>query len=238
VDRPTLCRTVLRLRLALCHKGAYQLEKADKLLLAALLNCTALFAIFRQLTLPDWSPGEFLGQRLPVWEPLPEPFLACSMVAVKAITSILLLRIFCLTLKRKTLPPLPAVLVLVTTVAIFTSNQAMSSILWIFAPPFFHASQYLALTAHHYLTGQSRATGEKISRDKLLQHLMDYFARILLIACGLFVVFPFLLQAAGLNFQLVYADIFCIAAFHHFCTDMFIWKLRQAKLRDELSTNL
>ena len=128
-------------------------------------------------------------------------------------------------------------MIIVTTVAIFTAGQEVAGVLWIYAPAYYHATQYLAISIAQHMKELSY-TGEH-EPDRVLrltgeQTGMDYYVRVMIVATALYVGLPSLLHLFGIPFALAFANVFCVLSLHHFLTDMAIWKLRDPKVHETL----
>lgn len=106
--------------------------------------------------------------------------------------------------------PLPAVAMLATTCALLVSPKFISNVLWLYAPMFFHSTQY------HVVTWR-----EVEHRAENMQH---YIARLLISATIMYVAVPKLLSLGGTDYQRCAATVAIFAGLHHFFVDSKIWK--------------
>ncbi len=218
-----------------CYKRGYWLSGLEKGVLSALMNCTAVMAILRQLTYKEWAANGFLAQKIPFWGNLPEYFFHASTVVLAALAvtfSFLVVRKFVV---EKKLMPFPAILLAVTGIAIFCFPFKMASVLFLYAPAFFHGSQYIVLSSAVYL--KEKGLPEACSPSKIYEALkqesgLRYLGFLLMGAMVIYLGIPRLLQEFGFDFSLAFATIFSVVNLHHFITDQAIWKLRDPKLRN------
>jgi hypothetical protein len=216
-----------------CHKGAYTLSRAEKFVVANLLRFTTLAAILKQCTFKESSTSYFLGQTIPFWGPLPEPILVTCLVVVQLFVCLLVVQIARKYIHQRALFPLPALLMIVTTLATFLTKSDVSALLWVYVPVFFHGTQYLVLTTAQHIKEQ--ATGLSPSGVGKWSVAVDYFGSLFVVSAGLYVVLPLALNALGFSFETCFATVFTVVSLHHFATDQVIWKLRDPGLRKSLT---
>lgn len=219
-----------------CFKHNYQIGNYEKKLLSFLLNCTAAVAITRQLALDDWAIINYLGLDLPNWGRLPLPIYQLSVILLQAAVCLFIIQICKRAFLERSCFPLPSLLILFTVVLTFTANVDVSSKLWLYLPAFFHASQYLAITATQYFKEQNFTGANSSSSWKLLigPAGLQRYSHLLLSAVALYVGIPTILSFCGFSKELAFASIFCVVNLHHFMTDMVIWKMRNPRTRKAL----
>jgi hypothetical protein len=217
-----------------CQKRHYTLSIFDKKLLLLMLNSAAAMAITAQLTSNNFSTENFLGQALPDWGFLPHSINTFCALLLQASVGALCVQICWKSLVGRQYFPLPALLMLLTVIATFTSNPSAS--LWLYLPAFFHATQYLAVTVSQYL--KERQAAAENARDiwkQIAQPVgLKYYSNLLVIAVLLYVLLPTLLSFCGFPRELTFASVFAVVNLHHFLTDMTIWKMRDSKTRNSL----
>ncbi len=222
------------LTLLYCYKREYWLSRFEKGTLSALLNCTAAMAIIRQFTFKEWSANGFLAQQIPFWGPLPEWIFQASTIAV-AVTAVLFVALVIKkAITEKKVLPLPAAMLILTGVGMFCVPINVTSVLFLYAPAFFHGAQYLVLSSAVYLKEQGLPEGYNPSQifSVLKQGTgLRYLGMLFIGAMAVYLGIPRLLQEFGFNFGLTFATIFSVISLHHFVTDQAIWKLRDPKLR-------
>ncbi len=220
-----------------CMKRNFSMSVLDKRLLSCLMQATMVFAIVRQFTFKQWSGGEFLGQKIPFWGPLPEwIFIACSIwLGVSAIA--FLGRLLFRFQTKNEIFPLPALLLTVTGVAIFVCGSSLTGTLWIYVPAFFHGSQYLVVTTSVYLKEQgelSTLPKEKICTLLLQEKALKYFGFLVIAGIALFIGIPHILQQFGFNYAMAVTAIFTTVQFHHVIVDHAIWRMKDRETRELL----
>ncbi len=216
-----------------CAKRGYKMVAAQKNTLAFLMQAVMASAIIKQLTYSQWSGHQLLGYKIPFWGPLPDWIFHASEIAV----AFFLIAFFCQAAfkfhKERLVFPLPAALVILTGVLIFTLGKEMTGTLWIYVPAFFHASQYLAVSIALYL--KERGLPEGISSSQIATFLTEapacqYYLKLLLAALIFFQLIPYLAGLAGFDSMAVAAAFFAAIHFHHFLSDRAIWKLKDPEL--------
>jgi hypothetical protein len=143
------------LTLLYCYKANYFWKPGEKKVLWMLMNSTAAFAILRQFTYREWNPDGFLAQRIPFWGPLPEWVIILCATVIMASALLLTMIVLSRAVRDKTWMPLPAVLMLVTGVAIFMVGRETTGLLFLYVPAFYHGSQYVVLSIAYYLKERS-----------------------------------------------------------------------------------
>lgn len=225
------------LALLYCYKRNYFFNNFEKNIFSALMWCTTAFAIVRQFTYADWGGGNFLGQTIPFWGPLPESvfsFVSALLTGIAAMFAIVVLRKAAV---EKKVFPLPALLMTVTGILIWICGKDLTGTLWLYVPAFYHGSQYLLVSAGYYLKEKGLVEGGSASAmsKSLFQPVgLKYFAALAMLAIFFYVGIPHMLEQMGFSFDLVFAAIFCSINFHHFLTDAAIWKLRDKRNREIL----
>lgn len=225
------------LALLYCLKRGYKLNRADKFILQSVFTSTAIYAVVRQMVFKDWSPNGFLAQIIPFWGPLPPWCMTLSTFLLVLSVVLCLAMLVCKYIaERKTLP-LPSLLILATTVLMYTFDHNQSVIVWLYIPAFFHGSQYVVLSLAHYLKQRGLPEGMKadqIGALALKSDGMKYLGFLLMGAIVLYIGIPRVLTEFGFHYTHAFATVFCAINLHHFITDGAIWKLRDPKLRREL----
>lgn len=225
------------LALLYCMKRGYKLAPLEKTILQSVFVSTAAFAIMRQLCFKDWSPNGFLAQIIPFWGPLPGWFMygaICFLTLSMVLCALMISRRFFVS---REILPLPAALLMVTTVLMYTFDHSASGVVWLYIPAFFHGSQYVAISLSQYLKERGLPEGMKpdqIGRLALQSDGIKYFGFLLMGAIVIYVGIPRVLTEFGFDYTHAFATVFCAINLHHFLTDQAIWKLRNPKLRKQL----
>lgn len=223
-----------------CFKNNYTLDNIEKRIIWLLMNCTAFYAIARQFSFFEWSANGFLGLQLPELAAAPWWLFPLATTLLEFSAVVLVYMVIHKAIFERKVMPLPAVAMLVTGVLIFVLSKDMAGILWLYVPALYHGSQYVVITAAHYLKQHHDAEGLPASDlFKLLGHStgIRYMGFLLLGAIALYVGIPRVLQEFGFDYTLCFATVFCAVNLHHFMTDQAIWKLRDPKLRKALAVS-
>ena len=217
-----------------CYKRNYIMNLWEKRIFKFVIDATIAYGILKQLTFREWSVDKFIGQTLPFWGPLPEPIFAVAdwtlKIAVVAFVAMIVRKFVC---ERKVFP-LPAALVTVTGIAIFTVPKSVTTSLWVYVPAFYHGCQYLVVSTSYFL--KERGLPENVSTSQIGKLLfkpitLKYFATLFVIGIFIYGGLPGLLQEFGFDYRIAFATIFCVINFHHFLIDAAIWRLRDPRVR-------
>jgi Na+/glutamate symporter len=130
--------------------------------------------------------------------------------------------------------PLPAAILLLTTIMLFTTAATELKVIWLYVPAFFHGVQYLVVTTSVRLK-QSGADLSRGGRSVVLLLFEDsnlrYWGSLLGIAACLYLLVPLICTVFGVNFQVAFASVFVAVSLHHFLADSAIWKIRDPQVR-------
>jgi hypothetical protein len=223
------------LALLYCYKSKYLLTSIEKRILRTLMDSTALFAILRQFTYKEWNPDGFLAQHIPFWGPLPEVYVQLCMAVVVGSAVMLAGVIVKKKLAMHRLMPLPAILMIATGVLLFVLGRRSTGVLFLYAPAFFHGSQYIFISISSYLKelNDKKETAARITTFWQSASLR-YAGFLLMGSLVIYIALPRILEEFGFQFGLSFATVFCAVSLHHFVTDQGIWKLRDPKVRKTL----
>ncbi len=221
-----------------CIKSNYVMSKIDKSILAVLLYITASVPITYQLGQEAGSMKEFLGIDLPPWNFLPLQIHQFSQIMLLTVIIIFVLKLASNGARQSNQFPLPAILTLLTIVVGLSADQQQFGELWFYLPAFFHATQYLTITASQYIKEASnlaKAAQPKLAwKQVAIEEGLNYYKNLLLISVAIYVLLPVLIHFLGFNWQSSFASVFVVINLHHFATDAIIWKLRDKKTLREL----
>ncbi len=203
-----------------CHRGGYVLQRWEKFCLKILHHALIWFVILRQLSYERWIPTEYLGFEIPRLGPIPVEFVNTAS-AVFSISA----AIFALVIVRKTVSsgktlPLPALLLLITTLFSYRCGVELSAAFLIFIPAFFHATQHMAVATHYKMQEQTTSQVEG-SKSK-----GAFWLRTFLIGSSILVLPPMLLSLIGIPFATAWVSVLICVNLQHFLADRDIWKVR------------
>ena len=178
--------------------------------------------------LSHWSsPSQvFLFQKLPDWSLLPD--VVPAALYLLSMGSCLLLSVVMVADFAAGRGPAswPGSLQLISGLFLFLIPEPFLGELWLYAPAYFHGSQYLCL-----VYSRTRNTREFLS--------FVFWPLALALSVIVFAGFPLLIQglglAAGAASGAAVAVVFCLAQFVHIVADARIWKLRKTAVRAALS---
>jgi hypothetical protein len=225
-----------------CARTGMRLSKKEKFLPRAVLYLAVSAAIAEQFT-SQWQRSSFLNIPLSPIAFLPAEVVVtlqlCLALAVLALLSEQVIK----WRNGQATMPLPAMAALLMGAAFLTLGRALSDIVWLFLPNFFHATQYLAVV----LAYQHKKEAEKETKEdtikpgnysllKTFGRLGDRLAEFFLIGLALFTIVPLAISALGFPFYLASALVFFSLSFHHFAADACIWKLKDKSVHSRLIT--
>ncbi|MBI5174553.1 MAG: hypothetical protein HY986_16840 [Candidatus Melainabacteria bacterium] len=178
--------------------------------------------------LSHWSSPSpvFLFQKLPDWSVLPD--VVPAVLYLLSLGSCLLLSAIMVAdfVAGPGRASWPGSLQLISGLFLFLIPEPFLGELWLYAPAYFHGSQYLCL-----VYSRTRNTREFLS--------FVFWPLALALSVIVFAGFPLLMQslglAAGAASGAAVAVVFCLAQFAHIVADARIWKLRKSAVRAALS---
>lgn len=148
-----------------CHKHSYQLQRIEKQSFQFLLNSMAAVVIIRQLTDERWSTSNMLGIEIPFWGPLPAAVYEAAVLALQCGTVLFCALIVAKFVRERRSFPLPAMLLVVTIVATFLLPHVWSDLLLLYVPPFFHGTQYLAVTLSRHIRDHNNSVAPEVEME-------------------------------------------------------------------------
>lgn len=217
-----------------CYKRNYIMNVWEKRIFKFAIDATIAYGILKQFTYKEWSVDSFIGQSLPFWGPLPEPIFMLADCALKISIAAFVGMIALKFVRERKVFPLPAALLTVTGIAIFTVPKVMTTSLWVYVPAFYHGCQYLVVSTSYFL--KERGLPESVSTSEIGKLLLKpttlkYFGTLFVVGIFIYGGLPALLQDFGFDFKVAFATIFCVINFHHFLIDAAIWRLRDPRVR-------
>ncbi len=219
-----------------CLKHNYRLNVTEKVALQAVTFSTVLFATLKQLTYRQWSGTSFLGQAIPFWGPLPEPFLLFAQSLLIASMILFAAVIIHRATRTEQFFPLPALLTMITGVAAFTMGPAATGIYWLYVSAFFHATQYLLVivTCHLKECAYPSSPRQRLASLAKNSPATRLLGMVLLVSVFIYVGIPGILAQFGFNYSWAVAAIFTVVNFQHILLDGVLWRLRRPELRRSL----
>lgn len=221
-----------------CYKRGYILSAFEKSVFHTVMNLTAAYAILRQLVYPAWGERTVVFTKVPFWGPLPEwTMVVCSGALIGAGALLVLLLVRKAMVQRQVMP-LPAIAVALTGVLIHVWGSDLAPTVWIYAPIFYHGSQYLAISLAWDLKSKGLPEGVPTSRIASVAFGpagLRYMALVVGAGIVLYVGVPRILEEAGIaTYTLGIATAYGALNFFHFLTDRYIWRLRDPSIRERL----
>jgi hypothetical protein len=201
-----------------CLKAGLEITATKRFWLLTTTRLTMFYWMAVLLTDYKQGPTEFLMVRLPDWGILPT-WVASSLL-VLSFLSILVFTLSFLprSLKgaKQKLPPAHAIAMLFTSLLLFLLPRERLDDIWLYAPAYFHGSQYLCLVYARI----------KDSKPFIAFTMLPL---ALLCAVAVFAGLPLLISKFNVPLITALAVVFCCIQFQHFLTDAKIWKLSRLR---------
>lgn len=201
-----------------CLKAGLEITATKRFWLLTTTRLTMFYWMAVLLTDYKQGPTEFLMVRLPDWGILPtwtaSTLLLLSFCSILAFTMSFLPR----SLKgaKQKLPPAHAIAMLITSLLLFLLPRERLDDIWLYAPAYFHGSQYLCLVYARI----------KDSKPFIAFTMLPL---ALLCAVAVFAGLPLLISKFNVPLITALAVVFCCIQFQHFLTDAKIWKLSRLR---------
>lgn len=210
-----------------CLKANVAITATKRFWLLTTTRLTMFYWMAVLLTDYRQGPTEFLMVRLPDWGVLPT--WVASTLMLLSFFSILAFSSSFLPISnngtKTELPPAHALAMLITSLLLFLLPRERLDDIWLYAPAYFHGSQYLCLVY------------ARIKESKpLIAFTMLPLA--LLCAVAVFAGLPMLISNFSVPLVTALAVVFCCIQFQHFITDAEIWKLSRKHVRQALCSTI
>lgn len=206
-----------------CLKANVTITSTKRFWLLTTTRLTMFYWMSVLLTDYKQGPTDFLMVRLPDCGILPT-WVASSLL-VLSFLSILVFTLSFLPLSlfgaKAKLPPLHAIVMLITSLLLFLLPRERLDDIWLYAPAYFHGSQYLCLVYARI----------KDSKPFIAFTMLPL---ALLCAVAVFAGLPLLISKFNVPLITALAVVFCCIQFQHFLTDAEIWKLRRKSVQQAL----
>ncbi len=222
-----------------CYKRGYFFKPWERETYRWFMHSFSAFVISRILCFRELSPDDLYGVKLPFYG-LPYQLFSCCKIALIVMTLAFVTVVVRKYILEKKLIPLPTLCLICTILGIGLSTGAANSIVWVYGPPFFHGSQYLAVSLGFYLKekgmeeGRMSDVGRNLMKEFTSGTALKYWAIVIMAGIFVYVGIPNILQNYGFGFVYVATIIQACVNFHHFVTDGAIWRLRDQKCREIL----
>ncbi len=222
-----------------CYKRGYFFKPWERETYRWFMHSFSAFVISRILCFRELSPDDLYGVKLPFYA-LPYQLFSFCKIALIVMTLAFVTVVVRKYILEKKLIPLPTLCLICTILGIGLSTGAANSIVWVYGPPFFHGSQYLAVSLGFYLKekgmdeGRMSEVGRNLMKEFRGSAALKYWAIVIMAGIFVYVGIPSILQNYGFGFVYVATIIQACINFHHFVTDGAIWRLRDQKCREIL----
>jgi hypothetical protein len=217
-----------------CYKHNYNMERWEREIFRLFIQSMIVFVFVRMFTYREYSPRNFFGVDCPWWGPLPEWVFFLSLCAFIALSGAFAFVLLKKVIVDKQVMPIPAVLPVVTVAGIGLSSGMTSALMWLYAPPFFHGSQYIAVSMAYYLKERGLPEGapaKAVAKLFWTAPMFRYLGLIVLAGVFIYVGIPHICEGLGVPFAVTAGVCLATFNFHHFITDAAIWRLRDPKCR-------
>jgi hypothetical protein len=217
-----------------CYKHGYNMERWEREVFRLFIQSMIAFVFVRMMTYREFSPKNFFGVECPWWGGLPEWCFYVSLFVFVAMSGAFAFILVKKAIVDRKVMPLPAVLPVATVAAIGLSTGMTSALMWLYAPPFFHGSQYIAVSMAYYLKERGLPEGSPPSAVAKLFFtplMFRYLGLIMLGGVFIYVGIPHMFESVGVPFPVTAGVCLAVFNFHHFITDAAIWRLRDPNCR-------
>ena len=136
--------------LVYCYKRGYYFKNWERETYRWFMHSFSAFVITRILCFRTLSPEELWGIKLPFYG-LPTWLFYTAEVIFFTMMGAFFVMLLRKAILEKQFLPLPAVCLILTIFGIGLSTGFAHSVLWLYGPPFFHGSQYLAVSLSFFL---------------------------------------------------------------------------------------
>lgn len=217
-----------------CRKARLSLGRREVQALKAAFAAMMLASVARNFSTN--AIAEALGVRVPVLVLFPE-WLGWTLAAIAVVSTAAAFLLLARDAHQNNghIPP-GAALTAFTTLVLFMAlpNMWMAAI---YGQAFFHASQYVVMTASVYLKrtrADSAASPNMVRHWSFPRQLMWYWGRVVLLGMIINIAIPFGVSQIGISPSTTLAAVFFSVTFHHFLADSVMWRMRDKKTRELL----
>lgn len=214
-----------------CYKRGFFFKNYERETYRWFMHSWSFFVITRILCFREYSPLSFFGIRLPFFA-VPHIWNDVAWVCFVGMSIAFAGTLVAKFVREKAVIPVPALCLIATILAIGASSGFANSLIWLYGPPFFHGSQYLAVSLGFYLKekglseGRMEEVGNHMLREFVSPAGLRYWAMVISAGIFLYVGIPSILNAYGFEMVIVATIIQACVNFHHFVTDAAVWRLR------------
>jgi hypothetical protein len=224
-----------------CYKRGYFFKPWERETYRWYMHSVSAFVISRMLCYREFSPTDFYGVVLPFYSLPPILSIICKYLLIIMTVAFVFVVVRKYILEKK-LIPIPTLCLALSAIAIGLSSGFASSVIWVYGPPYFHGSQYLAISLGYYLKEKGLESGPSQMREVSKHMLRSLFSPVglrywaLMITSGMviYLVIPHMLENYGYTFTFVATVIQACVNFHHFVADGAIWRMRDKTCREIL----
>lgn len=224
------------LGLIYCYKRGYYMTNYERETLRWFMHSLSFVVITRMLTSRNDSPLIYWVVEVPFWG-LPAWIFQFGMLVFCTMGLLVLCNIARKWHREKRMIPLPTVCLIGTVGAIGLVVGMAGAMVWIYGPPFFHGSQYMAVSLGYYIKEKGLPEGmipTHMFREFFTPRALKYWAYVVVGGMFIYIFFPHFMMYWGLSFGLTATVVQACINFHHFVSDAAIWRLRDPRCRDVL----
>lgn len=217
-----------------CGKAKLKLNKFEIMLMKTSFTSMTLTAVARNFS--NNATAELFGVKVPVLVLFPESVAWIFYALAASITLLALILVLRRTQKCAAQIPIGAILTALTTLMVLTigANFGMAGV---YAPAFFHGSQYLAVTTSAHLKASAQCIetrtnqAPRVGKEWLTNKGVLYFVQAVLLGVVLYLALPLTISQLGCPVFTALAAVFCAVNFHHFLADSVIWRMKDPNTR-------
>jgi hypothetical protein len=217
-----------------CYKRGYILKDGERKVVYLLFQSLAWYSWARFFTVPAYGSLYLNGFTLPFLGPLPVWVMNDALGVFQAIFVIFAVMVIRKYLREKKVIPLPALILIATTIWVYTLTDSWFNLLTFFIGAFYHGSQSWCITTAFHCKAhglENGITNKTIWKVFFRKSTWGYLFLLFVFSELLYTVAPRLLTHCGISLSVAFATIAVVFSTHHFMCDAAIWKLRDPAMR-------
>ena len=215
-------------------KRGYKLNALDKRLVLLLFQSIIWFAWIRFFTIKDYGNADMNGFEVAFIGPLPPWVMGAAEVWMFLVLAAVAFRVIRHYITNKQMMPFPSILLIVTTIWVYTLTADAFWLVAYFIGAFYHGSQSWCVTTSFHC--KAKGLPEDITYGTIWKVFFRkstwlYLLLLFVVSELIYTVAPRLLAQFGISFGVAFATMVVVFSTHHFMCDSAIWKLKNPKVR-------
>jgi hypothetical protein len=217
-----------------CMKRGYVLDKFERKLMLLFFRSIMCYAWVRFFTVKAYGESGTYGLQVPFVGPLPEWIMLTFNAVMFLMTAAFGAQVIRHYLVKKQLLPVPAIVLIATTLWVYLLPADTFLLLGYFIGAFYHGSQSWCITTSFHCKANGLPKG--VSNDTIWKVFFRkstwaYLFLLFVFSEVLFTIAPRVLTHFGISLGVTFATIVVVFSTHHFMCDSAIWKLKDPKIR-------